>query len=218
MREKNLIISVVVVLIVTWLTAFFYYSKLPEMIPTHWNIDGQIDDYTSKPWGVYMLPSISTATTLLLLLLPKISPKGFRLDSALRVYYIITLLTAMFLLGIMLLMFHVALGKPLDITAWILAGTGALMMIIGNFLSKVPKNFFLGIRTPWTLASDKVWYKTHRLGAWVFILSGLVIMIAAFTGASTGLILVLIGIMAIVPILYSLYVYKKLEGFGGDEN
>jgi len=218
MREKKLVITVAVVLIITWIAAFFYYPKLPEMIPTHWNIDGQIDDYTAKPWGVYLVPIVSTVMSLLLLILPKISPKGFRLDSALRVYYMITLIMALFLFGIMLLMFNAALDQSFDMNVWLLAGIGGLMIIIGNFLSKVPKNFFLGIRTPWTLSSDEVWYKTHRFGAWVFILSGLAIIIAAFTGASTSLILVLIGIMAIVPILYSLYVYKKLEGFGSDEN
>ncbi len=217
MRERTLIFTVAVVLAITWLVACFYQPYLPEMIPTHWNIHGEVNDYIAKPWGVYMLPLISTAVSLLLLILPKISPKGFRLDAALRVYYLITLVMALFLLGLMLLMFNAALNKSFDMNVWLMAGMGGMFIIIGNFLSKVPKNFFLGIRTPWTLASDEVWYKTHRMGAWVFIISGLAIMISALAGLSMNIILVVVGFMALVPILYSLYLYKHLEGFEGDE-
>ena len=153
MRHKNLIISTLLIILITWITAFIYSDYLPDPVPTHWNIDGEIDGWTAKPWGVYILPIIDTATILLLLVLPKIAPKGFRLEGALKVYYLLTLVMAVFMLMIMLFMFSAALNKGFNMTTWIMSGIGLLFIIIGNYLTKIPKNFFLGVRTPWTKCS-----------------------------------------------------------------
>ncbi|MFV0543413.1 MAG: SdpI family protein [Marinicella pacifica] len=218
MRHKNLIISTLLIILITWITAFIYSGYLPDPVPTHWNIDGEIDGWTAKPWGVYVLPVIDTATILLLLVLPKIAPKGFRLEGALKVYYLLTLVIAVFMLMIMLFMFSAALNKGFNMNTWIMAGVGLLFIIIGNYLTKIPKNFFLGIRTPWTLSSDKVWYKTHRVSAWVFILAGLAMMLSPFTPYQKIILTTAIITTAAIPILYSLYVYKKVEGFKETED
>lgn len=213
MKLNKLFISVLTVLVVTWIVAFMYEPKLPEQIPTHWNIKGEVDDYTSKPWGVYMLPLISTATNLLLFFLPKIAPKGFKLDAAKKVYEILILVMAVFLLAVMVLMFEAALNNDIDMNQWIMGGVGLLFVIIGNYLSKVPKNFFLGIRTPWTLASDEVWFKTHKLGAWAFVVCGLLVMIGALLAWPVMLLTGLLMAAGFVPLIYSLIIYKKIEGF-----
>ena len=218
MRHKNLIISTLITILITWIVAVIYSGYLPDPVPTHWNIDGEIDGWTAKPWGVYMLPIIDTATILLLLVLPKIAPKGFRLEGALKVYYLLTLVIAIFMLMIMLFMFNAALNKNFNMTTWIMSGIGLLFIVIGNYLTKIPKNFFLGIRTPWTLSSNKVWYKTHRLSAWVFILAGLAMMLSPFTPYQKIILTTAIIATAAIPILYSLYVYKKVEGFKETED
>ena len=217
MRHKNLIISTLLIILITWITAFIYSDYLPDPVPTHWNIDGEIDGWTAKPWGVYILPIIDTATILLLLVLPKIAPKGFRLEGALKVYYLLTLVMAVFMLMIMLFMFSAALNKGFNMTTWIMSGIGLLFIIIGNYLTKIPKNFFLGIRTPWTLSNDEVWYKTHRLSAWVFIIAGLALMLSPFTPYQNIILFTVIIATAAIPILYSLYLYKNIEGFDGNE-
>ena len=217
MRHKNLIISTLLIILITWITAFIYSDYLPDPVPTHWNIDGEIDGWTAKPWGVYILPIIDTATILLLLVLPKIAPKGFRLEGALKVYYLLTLVMAVFMLMIMLFMFSAALNKGFNMTTWIMSGIGLLFIIIGNYLTKIPKNFFLGIRTPWTLSNDEVWYKTHRLSAWVFIIAGLALMLSPFTPYQNIILFTVIIATAAIPILYSLYLYKNIEGFDADE-
>jgi len=218
MRHKNLIISTLIIIFITWIVAVIYSGYLPDPVPTHWNIDGEIDGWTAKPWGVYILPIIDTATILLLLVLPKIAPKGFRLEGALKVYYLLTLVIAVFMLMVMLFMFNAALNKNFNMTTWIMSGIGLLFIIIGNYLTKIPKNFFLGIRTPWTLSSDEVWYKTHRLSTWVFILAGLTLMLSAFTPYKQTILIITIIATASIPIMYSLYLYKNIEGFDNDDS
>lgn len=218
MRHKNLIISTLITILITWIVAVIYSGYLPDPVPTHWNIDGEIDGWTAKPWGVYIIPIISTLTTGLLLFLPKIAPKGFRLEGALKVYYLLTLVIAIFMLLIMIFTFSAAQNQNFNMTTWIMSGIGLLFIIIGNYLTKIPKNFFLGIRTPWTLSSDTVWYKTHRLSAWVFIIAGLVMMLSPITPYQQTILITVIIATAAIPILYSLYVYKKVEGFKETED
>lgn len=212
-KSHKILFSLGLVILITWIVAFWYEPKLPEKIPTHWNIKGEVDGWTDKPWGVYMLPIISTITSLVLMLLPKIAPKGFKLDEAKSVYEIIVLITAIFLLGVMVLTFEAALNHAVNVNQWIMVGIGALFVLIGNYLSKVPKNFFLGIRTPWTLSSDEVWYKTHRLGSWMFIFCGLLVIIGGFLQWPVQLMIIFLASAALIPVIYSLVIYKKIEGF-----
>lgn len=212
-NNHKVLISLGLILVITWVVAFWYEPKLPEKIPSHWNIEGEIDGYMTKPWGVFMLPLISTITSLFLMLLPKVAPKGFKLDSAKSVYEIIVLITAIFMLGIMVLMFEAGMNKQVDMNQWVMVGVGGLFIVIGNYISKVPKNFFLGIRTPWTLASDEVWYKTHRLGSWTFVLSGLLAVLGGLLHWPMEWMIGGFMAAALVPFIYSLIIYKQIEGF-----
>lgn len=212
-KNKTLYFSVALIIVVTWIIAFIYEPKLPQKIPTHWNAKGEIDGYTDKPLGVYIIPIISTMTSLLLLLLPKIAPKGFKLDSAKTIYMTVVLIGAMFLLGVMVMTFEAALNKTVDINRWMPIGSGVLFIIIGNYLSKVPKNFFLGIRTPWTLSSDKVWYKTHRLGSWIFVVAGILTLFGGLFNWPMLSVLIILSVAGFIPVIYSLIIYKKIEGF-----
>ncbi len=216
MKTNKITISLIIVIAITWLVAFIYEPRLPEQVPSHWNIHGEVDGYMSKPWGVYFLPLISVFTSILLLLLPKIAPKGFKLDQAKKAYEIIVLVMAIFFLGIMVLSFEAGLNRSIDMNQWVLVGIGALFLIIGNYLTKVPRNFFLGIRTPWTLASDKVWYKTHRMGSWTFVIAGLFSVVGGLLKWPFSWMIIAIIAAALIPVIYSLVVYKQIEGF--DEN
>lgn len=216
MKNKKIAISIMLVTITTWATALFYQNTLPESIPTHWNFEGEVDGYMSKPWGVYIFPMMSTVISLALWFLPKIAPKGFKLDSARKAYNIVIFVVAVFMLAVMVMTFEASLEKSLDIKHLIFVLVGCLFVVIGNYLSKVPKNFFFGIRTPWTLASDKVWYKTHRFGSWVFIICGLLVILIALLGLGQNLIIGLLVTTALLPVLYSLFSYYKIEGFKTD--
>ncbi len=198
----------------------FFYSDLPDPLPTHWNAQGEIDGYTPKPWGAWLFPLITLGMYLLFKIIPWISPQGFRMESFIKVVDILkqTLVLFMFVIGVTVV--FAAQGKPFDPGAVILPGVGVLFIIIGNYMGKLRKNFFIGIRTPWTLASDEVWAKTHRVGGWCFVLAGLVLLVAGLAGSpSIGLIVgISVGLGAIVPIVYSFVVYKRLEGFDPEQD
>ena len=217
MKINKTVATVSLVVILTWVVAWIYDPRLPDPVPSHWNIQGEVDGYMNKPWGVYLLPLISTLVSALLLFLPKIAPKGFRLKAGIKIYELLVLVNSIFLLGVMVLAFEAGLNQNIDMNQWMMLSMGALFVLIGNYLSKVPKNFFLGIRTPWTLSSDRVWYKTHRLASWTFVLAGLVLMAGGLLEwPMTWLIGVLVA-AALVPVIYSLWVYKKIEGFQESE-
>lgn len=197
--------------------AAWFYPALPDPVPTHWNAAGEADDWTPKPWGVIILPLVTLGLWIMFAILPLISPKGFRLDSARRAYDIIWFVMVLFMGMVQLMTYLEALGRggP-GVEQIIPLMTGGLFILIGNYLSKFPRNFFVGIRTPWTLASEEVWNRTHRLGGWVFIVAGLLLAIAAFFPNAMGVFIAVIIVVALVPVVYSLWLYRRLHGFGPD--
>ncbi|MFC3193735.1 SdpI family protein [Marinicella sediminis] len=212
-KDRKTLFAVVAVVLVTWLVAFVYEPGLPEQVPSHWNIHGEVDGYMAKPWGVFFMPLLSTGMSILLWILPMIAPKGFKLDNARSVYELLVLIIALFMLGVMVLTFEAGLNDQVDMNQWMMVGIGALFLILGNYLSKVPKNFFIGIKTPWTLASDEVWYKTHRLGSWTFFIAGLLVILGGFLQWPFGWMIGLLVAAGVIPLIYSLVIYKKIEGF-----
>ena len=118
-----------------------------------------------------------------------------------------------------LLFIHVAvLGHALewwgaDMGRPVLVGVGLLLAVLGNYLGKTTRNFFLGIRTPWTLASDEVWRRTHRLGGWTMVAAGVALVVMGLFGASEMALLVIVGAAALIPVVYSFFAYRALEGF-----
>lgn len=196
---------------VAWL-----YPSLPEQIPTHWNSQGKVDSYTAKPWGAYLLPSIAVAVLVLMKLIPVISPKGFRTDEFLGVLSLFQFVLVAFIVLLTVITLLFASGIDIDVSRFITASIGALFLILGNYLGKVRKNFFIGIRTPWTLASDEVWARTHRLGAWLFTASGILMIVGTFVGIDFGVTVLAAVLAGLVPVLYSFFLYRRIEGFGPD--
>jgi len=194
------------------------YNSLPESVPTHWNEHGIVNGYTPKPWGVFILPLTMLGTYLVLLVVPSLSPQGFRIDRFIRVYRILCTVILGFLLAATVLALLMARGIPVPLNRVVSAGVGLLIMVIGNFLGKVTKNFFVGIRTPWTLASDEVWLRTHRVAGWSFVIAGFVVFIAGALGYGGTWIAFIIIPAALISVIYSAVIYKKIEGFKNDSN
>ncbi|MBT8068692.1 MAG: DUF1648 domain-containing protein [Gammaproteobacteria bacterium] len=191
----------------------YLYPSLPEQIPTHWNIAGEVDDYTPKPWGVLILPMAAMFVFLIMKLIPVISPKGFRTDQFQGVINIFTVTIVGFMSAIALVVLLAATGRDVHVNELVFAGVGLLFIVLGNYLGKVRKNFFIGIRTPWTLASDEVWSRTHRLGGWVFVLIGFFLFLNVFIPFPEAWLIGAIVVVALVPVVYSFVIYRNLEGF-----
>jgi len=193
------------------------YPGLPEMIPTHWNAQGQVDGYMKKPAGVLMMPAMAVVTYVIMKLIPVISPRGFRTDKFSDVIGVLQVTLVGFMSIVAILVLLEARGLNVRINELITAGVGLLFVVIGNYLGKVRKNFFIGIRTPWTLASDEVWNRTHRIGGKLFMLSGVIIWTGALLRLPiTWTVAVAVGLV-LIPVVYSYFLYRRIEGFESDE-
>ncbi len=200
------------------IVAAVLYPSLPEQIPTHWNAQGEVDGYMKKPGGVIVMPAMALFTYIIMKLIPMISPKGFRTDKFSDVMGVLQVTLVGFMSIVAILVLLEARGLNVRINEMIIGGTGLLFVIIGNYLGKVRKNFFIGIRTPWTLASDEVWNRTHRIGGKLFILSGVIIWIGALFGVPlTWTVVVAVGLV-LIPVVYSYFLYRRIEGFDSNDS
>lgn len=199
------------------IVAAYLYPALPEQIPTHWNFEGEVDDYTPKPWGVIILPLAAILVFVIMRLIPIISPRGFRTDKFMDVINIFTVTLTGFMSCVAVLVLLEANGANLRINELIYAGVGLLLIVLGNYMGKVRKNFFIGIRTPWTLASDEVWSRTHRLGGRIFIVVGLFLVLNSFLQFEQFWVIAAIVTLALIPVIYSYLIYRRIEGFAPEE-
>jgi uncharacterized membrane protein len=198
----------------------FEYDRLPERVPIHWNIRGEPDGWVSKHdviWTFLLMPAVMAGTIVLTAILPWLSPKPFDVERFRDTYgYLMALVVALFGFIHFLVLFG-SLEPPgtFDLGRWLVGGIFLLFALIGNVLGRTRRNFWIGVRTPWTLASETVWIQTHRLTAWLFVLIG----IAGFAAVVAGVPLVwcfaaFMTVAVFVPVLYSLALYKRLERQG----
>lgn len=190
------------------------YGDLPEQVATHFNLAGEADDWSDRLTAVLMMPGGMLLTWLLLWGLPKISPTGWRVEPFMPVWSRIQVAILGFLLFIHVAVLGHALGWwGADMGRPVLVGVGLLFAFLGNYLGKTTRNFFLGIRTPWTLASDEVWRRTHRLGGWTMVAAGVALVAMGLFGVSEIALLVVVAAAALIPVVYSFFAYRALEGF-----
>lgn len=194
------------------------YPSLPEQIPSHWNIHGEVDDSMNKPWGVFFLPLLMLGTMLMFELIVLFSPKGFRVDRYRAVVGIMQTAMLAFMLAIFIAQLLVARGAAIDMPALTMLAVAMLFIVMGNYFGKLGKNFFIGIRTPWTLASDEVWIKTHRLAGRCFVATGFFLLAAVMFELPHEVLVGGIILAAVIPVVYSFLVYRKLEGFDEDRD
>lgn len=186
------------------------YPRMPDVVPTHWNIHGEADGFMHKPWGPLILPLTMAGLVALFAVLRAASPKEAPVERFARAYSILVSAVLGFLLVLTFVSALVATGTPVNMTKVVMVAVGVLFLIIGNFMGKVTRNYFVGIRTPWTLANDEVWYRTHRLAGKVFVLAGLgIVLLVLLDQVAFGLPLLLAA--ALIPVIYSYIVYRKLN-------
>jgi uncharacterized membrane protein len=189
------------------------YPGLPEKIPIHWNAAGEIDGWGSKPWA-FLTPAILVGMLGLLRLLPWLSPKHFEIDTFRSTYAFIVLLVTVLFAYIHLLTLLPPLGYTIRIEKAMMGGMMLFFILLGNVLGKVQRNFFVGVRTPWTLASDRVWTETHRLAAYLFVGTGIVGLLSILIGLPFYVPLIVMGVAVVAIIGFSLVRYKQLERRG----
>lgn len=188
----------------------FLYAQMPHEVPSHWNLYGEVDATIAKPLGPFVMATACAFVLVLYAVLPRISPQGFGLDRFRRAYDAIMLTLLAVLAVISVAVSLASAGYAIPIGPVIGTAVGALFAVIGNYLGKVQRNFFVGIRTPWTLANEEVWLRTHRLGGKLFVASGVVMAVASFFGPAMLVGVVAVLLASVVPVLYSYTLHRRL--------
>lgn len=187
------------------------YPLLPKIVPSHWNAIGQVDAYAPKLLVAILWPLTSTILYSLLLIALVIGPRlGLHHPGKTQaIVQLLSLATLLFLLVMQLTVISLALGFRIDITFVVSLTVSILFVFIGNYLGKLRRNYWAGIRTPWTLASDVVWERTHRFGGWVFVGAGVLGILVSFMPIAHiwGMMLVIL-IASIILVVYSYKVYR----------
>jgi uncharacterized membrane protein len=211
-KQRFLWWSIPVLALIVAATALVY-PDLPATIPTHWNAAGQADGHGPRA-TIFLQPAIAALLALMWPMLPRVSPDKFRVEGFADTWWFSGMVVVGLLAYIQGVLLMVLTQGALDIGRALFAGIGIAFVLLGNVLGKVRRNFWLGVRTPWTLANERVWYATHRLAGKTMVAGGLVTLVAALS-ALPGVVAVvaLIG-AALVPVGFSLVYYKRLERKG----
>lgn len=208
---------VLVILLMPFAASVILWDQLPDTVPTHFNIQGEADDWGPKWMTAIMLPGIGLGVYLLLLITPLIDPKK-KIENSQKPVAAIRIFTALFMVAIYGFVMAITMGVEFDLSAYVHVGVGILFIILGNYMNSVKPNYFIGLRTPWTLESPLVWKKTHRLASKVWIFGGLVMILVPTIPVlnSPGFLIPFILIVLTgIPVVYSYLVYKKYEGEEG---
>ena len=192
----------------------FRLDDLAERVPIHWNIRGAPDATAARLPALFLTPACMAGFIALTMLLPWLSPRSFTVDEF-RPTYEFTMSLIVVLLGyVHAIMLVAALRAEFDSGRWLVGGLFLFFAVLGNVMGKLRRNFWAGVRTPWTLASPRVWYRTHRLAGYLFVAAGLIGFVAVVLGVNLIAAFVLILLAALVPVFYSLWLYKHLERLG----
>ncbi|MGD9647850.1 MAG: SdpI family protein [Pirellulales bacterium] len=187
------------------------WSHVPDRMPVHWNLRGQVDRYGGKLEGLLLLPTVTLGLHLLFLALPWIDPRRANYQHFARAYKWIQIAFVVLMTLLHALVLGVALGYSVDVGLVVPLAVGVLFCLIGNFMGKFRPNWFVGVRTPWTLSSDLSWNKTNRLGGRMFIVTGIALLMFAFVqnGWMLAIVVALIAAMVTWLPIYSYLVWRR---------
>ena len=213
-NEKTMMRLMWAISLLPVLVTVFVFGRLPEEIPMHWNIQGEIDAWYPKfPWA-FMLPVTCIAITIMATVLPKIDPKKENYERFKPQYFFIRLMLVVFLAILQMVTLSISMGATfIKVDTIVKLMIGILFIVLGNLMPKFKQNYFVGIKTPWTLANETVWAKSHRHGGFVWFIIGFLMCILAFLPGTGSAVVyfALVLFAAFEPILYSWIQFKRQQ-------
>lgn len=208
---KNKIISVVI-LLVNFALSLILYPKLPDKMATHWGASSEVNGYMSKGLGVFFLPLLLVGLYLLLYYAPKIDPRKENIIKFRKEYDMFLIIFLLFMMAMNIYTLSWNLGYHFNINIFISIALAILFYAIGGLVKSAEPNYFIGIRTPWTLANDKVWSKTHIIGAKLFKGAAVLCLLGIFRPTyAMYIILGSVLIAAFGSVIYSYFEFRKIN-------
>jgi len=206
----------IIILLLCGLASIYFYNHFPTLVATHWNLQGQPDGYSGKTFAAFFFPALLILMYLLFVFLPQFDPKRERYAEFSKVYNIFRHL----IVGIMAIIFLATglynLGYDINIGIVTASSIGLMMIVLGYYMKEIKSNWFIGIRTPWTLSSENVWNKTHRLGGILFMVFGLILVIMPFLPETLAIFLTIAWIIILLlgTFGYSYWLFRQEKKSG----
>lgn len=187
------------------------YPRLPEQIPTHWSMSGEVNGWSNRLWGAWMLPLIMAVVWLFMRAIPHIDPRKANYEKFSGMYDALVILILAFMLLMHVVVLLSATGNVIRMDRVVMPATGIFIAIMGVLLPRAQPNWFVGFRTPWTLTSDLSWERTHKAGGALFIALGLLIVASTFIAPERAIWLLVVAGLGVVAFLfiYSYQVWKQ---------
>ena len=209
---KKMGLLTIVVTLLPILLGLLLWSKLPDQVPMHWGINGEVDGWESKERAVFFMPCFCAAMQLFLLVMTSIDPrkKAIHRKPMMVVIWLIPVLSLVMNVAIYL----IALGFKVNMVEIILVLLGAFFVLLGNYMPKLKKNYTVGIKVPWALNSEENWIRTHRFGGKVYVVTGIVCIISGLLvnliGENVAFVVIMVVIFggSFLIMGYSYWLYK----------
>lgn len=204
---------IILIVFLSFVTAFFFLPLMPDKMATHWNAQGAVNGYMPRAWGLFGTPVMMILVTLLMFLLPKIDPKKKNIEQFSQTFEWFIVVLDLFFFYISALVIIWNLGYEFNMTLFLIPALAVLFYFTGFMVGKAKMNYTIGIRLPWTLADERVWDKTHKLGEKLFKLSA-VIMLLSLLAPNYAIWILLVSLTAVFLYLaiYSFIEFKKING------
>lgn len=207
---KKAYFIILLIILFSFASGIYFYPLLPDQVASHWNAQGDVDGYMSKFWGAFLMPIIAVGLFLLFYLIPKIDPLKKNIEKFRKYFDIFIVLLFLFLLYMHFLTILWNTGSRFNMGLIMIPALAIIFFYAGVLMQKAERNWFIGIRTPWTLSSDKVWEKTHKLGSVLFKIAAVVSLIGMFfSDCAFWFVLIPALVFSFYTFIYSYLVYRK---------
>ncbi len=207
----TLIICLALILIAVVFSAAVY-SRLPDRMASHWGLNDQVNGTISRFWGAFLMPLMALAFLALFLLIPSIDPLKANIAAFRPLFngFIVALIVFLLYIHVVTILWNLGY-QSFHMSTVLMPGLGLIFIFAGLMMRQAKRNFFIGIRTPWTLSSDRVWTQTHRVGGVLFIVCGVIALFGMLFPGTIAFALVLVPLLAVTAFLipYSYWLYQQ---------
>ena len=210
MRKSEILILIII--LISFVVGIYFYPQVPQKIASHWNIHGEVDGYLPKFWGLFLLPMILVIMFLLFVLIPRIDPLKENIEKFRKYFDWFIIIIVLFLCYLYALVILWSFGSRFNMAEMLAPAFAVIFYFSGVLIKNAKRNWFIGIRTPWTLSNEIVWEKTHKIGGKLFKISGIIAFIGTFfPKISFWLVIVPIVFTVFYTIIYSYFLHKKQQ-------
>ncbi|WP_435153127.1 SdpI family protein [Haladaptatus sp. DFWS20] len=180
MKVRTQYLVALLLVVIAFGVSAYFYPQMPDRMATHWNASGDADGTMSKLWGLFLLPTLTAGLLVLFAVIPRIDPLSENIQMFREQYELFVVLFVAFMLYVHSLVILWNLGYRFEFTTVLAPAMGVLFYFIGTLMNRVERNWFVGVKTPWTLSNDEVWKNTHSRAGTLFKFAGIIAVLGAF--------------------------------------